>query len=71
MEKEKLPWRSFADQGEIVAGPIATKWNLLATPTMYVIDQKGVIQHKWVGGVGERVIDGAIEKLIVKAAERK
>jgi hypothetical protein len=59
MEKEKLSWRSFADQGAIVS-----KWKLSGTPTFYVLDAKGVIRHKWVGSPGEKAIDAALEKLI-------
>jgi hypothetical protein len=40
MEKNKLIWRSFVDAGNAGAGPIATKWNLSATPTFYVIPQR-------------------------------
>jgi hypothetical protein len=68
MDKEKLTWRSFADAGTAGAGPIATKWNLLATPTFYVIDHRGVIRYKWAGAPGEKVMDAALDKLI-KAAE--
>jgi len=68
MEKEKITWRSFVDAGQAGAGPIATKWNLSATPTFYVIDHKGVIRYKWAGGPGERVLDEALDKLI-KAAQ--
>ena len=64
MEKEKLPWRSFVDAGNAGAGPIATSWNLSATPTFYVIDQKGVIRYKWAGPPGEQVLDSALEQLI-------
>ena len=67
-DKEKLPWRSFADVGNAGAGPIAMKWNLSATPTLYLIDHKGVIRYKWAGAPGEKVIDAALENLI-KAAE--
>ena len=49
MDKEKLTWRSFADPGRLGHGAIATKWNFAATPTLYIIDHKGVIRHKWVG----------------------
>ena len=68
MEKEKITWRSFADAGNAGAGPIATKWNISATPTFYVIDHKGVIRYKWAGAPGEKVIDAALDKLI-EAAE--
>jgi hypothetical protein len=62
--KEKLPWRSFADAGSAGAGPIATKWNHSATPTLYVIDHNGVIRYKWAGAPGEKVMDAALAQLI-------
>jgi hypothetical protein len=68
MEKEKITWRSFVDAGQAGAGPIATKWNLSATPTFYVIDHKGVIRYRWAGVPGAKVMDEALDKLI-KAAE--
>ena len=68
MEKEKITWRSFVDGGDAGAGPIATKWNLSATPTFYVIDHQGVIRHKWAGPPGAKVMDEALDKLI-RAAE--
>jgi hypothetical protein len=68
MTKENLPWRSFADDGPIGQGRIATLWNLTATPTFYIIDHKGVIRHKWIAAPGAQLIDAALEKLI-RAAE--
>ena len=64
MEKERITWRSFADAGDPGAGPIATKWNLASTPTLYLIDPKGVIRHKWAGAPGEKLIDAALDELI-------
>ena len=69
MEKENITWRSFVDTGNAGAGPIATKWNLSATPTFYLIDHKGIIRHKWTGPPGEKVMDAAIDKL-VEAAQK-
>src|SRR5262245_7596486 len=68
VEKQKLPWRSFVDAGNAGAGPIATKWNIGATPTFYLIDHTSVIRHKWAGPPGEKVLDAALDRLI-KAAE--
>jgi peroxiredoxin len=68
MEKEKLTWRSFADAGQAGAGPIAKSWSLSATPTMYVIDHKGVIRRKWTAPPGDVALDAALESLI-RAAE--
>ena len=68
IEKERITWRSFVDAGNAGAGPIATKWNISATPTFYVIDHKGVIRYKWAGAPGAKVLDAALDRLI-KAAE--
>jgi hypothetical protein len=64
MQKENLPWRSFADQGDAGQGPIATRWNLTNTPALYVLDAHGVIRYKWVGAPGEKLIDTAVNTLL-------
>lgn len=69
MDKEKLPWRSFADAGNAGAGPIARMWNHTSTPTFFLMDHKGVIHFKWVGVPGEKVMDTALDKLINAAEE--
>ena len=56
MDKEDLPWRTFADDGSI-----AKKWN---SPAFYVLDHQGVIRHKWVGHPGDEAIEAAVEKLV-------
>jgi hypothetical protein len=66
MDKEKLNWRSYADTGGFTSG-IPSKWNLQGTPTLYMIDHKGLIRYKWLGSPGEKAIDQAIEKLIKEA----
>lgn len=65
MDKEKMNWRSFANQEAINA-----KWNP-STPGYYVLDRSGVIRHKWVGPPGKRAIDTALEKLISEESQRK
>ena len=67
MDKERLSWRSFADPGDLGQGVIATKWNFPATPTLYVLDPRGVIRYKWVGSPGEKAIDAALDKLTNEA----
>ncbi len=69
VKKEKLTWRSFADSGNAGQGAIAARWNLTNTPTLYVLDPKGVIRHKWIGAPGEKAIDAALEKLINEAKQ--
>lgn len=62
MEKERMNWRSFADQGAIVR-----QWNFPSTPTFYIIDPKGRIHQKWVGHPGEKAMEHALMALINKA----
>jgi peroxiredoxin len=64
---EKMTWRSWWDGGN-TSGPIASKWNVRGWPTLYVVDHRGIIRHKWVGSPGDKVLDEALNKL-VKAAE--
>jgi peroxiredoxin len=75
MDKEKLNWRSFADpKGEKddgFYGKICGQWNLVGTPSLYLIDHKGVIRFKWLGSPGEKVMDEAIAKLIKEAEDSK
>ena len=66
-EKEQITWRSFVDHGNAGAGPIATNWNLSATPTFYALDHRGVIRYKWAGAPGANVVDEALDKLIKDA----
>ena len=67
MTKENVTWRTFADLGDASQGAIATRWNLTNTPMLYVLDPKGVIRYKWVGGPGHEAIDAALETLIREA----
>ena len=67
MTKEDVTWRTFADPGDAGQGAIATRWNLTNTPTLYVLDARGIIRHKWVGAPGAKAIDDALEKLIGEA----
>ena len=62
MARERLTWRSFADDGSIVG-----TWNLPGTPTFYVLDHRGVIRYKWAGAPGEKVMDAALKKVIEEA----
>jgi hypothetical protein len=70
MTKENVTWRTFADLGDASQGAIATRWNLTNTPTLYVLDARGIIRHKWVGGPGAKAIDDALEKLVEEAEGR-
>jgi len=71
MEKENLPWRSLVDvraeKGEGFFGPVAERWNLEGTPTLYVLDHKGVIRYRWLDSPGTQVMDAALTRLVQEA----
>ena len=75
MDKEKLSWRTFADprgeKDEGFQGRICSQWNLEGTPTLYILDHKGVIRHRWLGSPGDKVIDDMLAKLIKEAEQDK
>ena len=61
--KEKgLTWRSFWNGGG-TQGPISSKWNVRAWPTIYVLDENGVIRFKNVRG---EAMDKAVDSLLAK-----
>ena len=70
LEEEKITWRSFWNGKEGTGGPISSEWNVQGWPTLYVIDHKGVIRHKYLGSPGDEKLDAAIDKL-VETAEKE
>ena len=63
--KEKdLSWRSFWNGPKGTSGPISKAWNVRGWPTIYVLDDKGVIRFKNVRG---EELDKAIHTLIDEA----
>ena len=73
MDKEKLNWRSFAEKrdGDDGMGVITRHLEPPGTPTVFVLDHKGVIRYRWLGSPGEAKIDEAIHTLIKEAEEGK
>ena len=60
MQKEQITWRSWWDGGT-TEGPIATRWNVTGWPTIYVLDDRGVIRFRNVRG---EELDKAVEALL-------
>ena len=66
-ENQQITWRSFWNGPEGTGGPISKRWNVAGWPTLYIIDHKGVIRHKWVGSPGNEAMDKAIDELVEQA----
>jgi hypothetical protein len=56
--QNQITWRSFFDGR---GGPIGTQYGVRYLPTIYVLDQYGVIRYKDVRG---QQMDNAVEKLL-------
>ncbi len=74
-ERERLGYRTWWDghsqpEAELVAadGPIATQWNVSGWPTIYVIDEEGVIRH--IDKRGGALV-AAIDELLTDKAMRE
>ena len=68
-EKQEITWRSFWCGAAGTGGAIPKKWNVRGWPTLYLIDHKGIIRHKFLGNPGNEKLDELIEGL-VKEAEK-
>ena len=68
MDKEQLNFRSFTDTEDGAGlGVISSAWNLQGTPTLFILDHKGVIRYLRRGIPDEKVIDEVLSKLIQEA----
>ncbi len=63
MVKEKITWPFFFDGGS-TGGPIAKQFQIKGWPTLFVIDAKGVIRQKWIGGPPPQELDKAIDDVL-------
>jgi thiol-disulfide isomerase/thioredoxin len=61
----EITWRCWWDGG--TTGPITTRWGVSSFPTIFVLDQAGVIRYKDVRGVD---LDKAVELLLAGTGAR-
>jgi len=74
-DRERLDYRTWWDghgqpDADLVAaeGPIATQWNVVGWPTIYVIDEEGVIRHADKRG---GALVAAVDKLLMDKTMRE
>ncbi len=56
VRSETLSWRHFWNGEEGTRGPIAATWNIESWPTLYLIDENGIIRYK--GVLGDEIDEG-------------
>jgi AhpC/TSA family protein len=67
MARQGLPWRAWWDGGQ-PGGPVATRYQVRAWPTIFVIDADGIIRYSGNQLAGQEQI---IEKLVRQAERRR
>jgi hypothetical protein len=67
LEKHKISWRSFKNASKANDKTISDNWKVQGWPTLYLIDHKGVIRKKWVGGPSNEILEKAVNKLVAEA----
>ncbi len=63
MAEENITWRSFWNGPKGTGGPISESWNVQSWPTIYVLDENGVIRFKNVRG---EAMDQAVDTLLAE-----
>ena len=67
IKEKNLSWRSFWNGGS-TQGPISTAWNVRGWPTIYVLDEHGVIRFKNVRG---EAMDHAVDQLLAEMKKKQ
>ena len=69
LERESITWRSFFNGGT-TGGPISRAWGVTGWPTIYVLDDRGVIRFRNVRGEDmDKAVDELIEWAVVTLVE--
>ncbi len=63
IKEQKINYRNAVDG--TTSGPIAKAWNINGWPTIYIIDEKGVIRYKFLGAEPKQLSD-ALDALLKK-----
>jgi hypothetical protein len=73
IEEKRLGWRSWWDGS--TDGPISQKWEIKSFPTIFLIDQKGIIRYRGPQGKSFKEamdnLDVEIERLVKEAEDAK
>lgn len=65
LKEQEIPWRNVVDGSP--DGPIATRWNVHAWPTIYVLDAEGRIRFR---GLRDAALERAVMDLLAERAAR-
>jgi len=66
IKESGITFRSWWDAGGNLnaTGPIASRFNISGLPTLYVLDSRGIIRHKFFGSVSNSRLSSVIDPLV-------
>ena len=67
IKQERISWRSWWDPPVKGRTSIAQNWGIEAFPTLFLLDQVGVIRKRWDGSPRTSELDRAIDQLLAEA----
>jgi hypothetical protein len=67
-QKEGITWRNAIEPEK---DSLASRWNVTGYPSLYLIDARGIIRHRWLGSPGDEVLDETIDALVAEALGKK
>ena len=71
VKNQKIGWRSWYDGGgQMMGGPIFSKYGVTNIPTSFVIDKKGIIQQRLDGQTNEVLYDMAVDRVMAQSENR-
>jgi thiol-disulfide isomerase/thioredoxin len=65
---EKITWRSFWNGPKGPGGPISRAWKVRSWPTIYVLDDEGVIRYK---DIPDKKLDEAVDEVLGKLKQER
>ncbi len=67
IQRENLSWHMFWDGGD-TRGPIATEWGVYSWPTIFVLDENGIVRYT---NVRNEKMDEAVDALLAEMKEKQ
>lgn len=65
VKERNVTWRSWWNGGS-PAGPISAKYGVQGWPTLYLIDDQGIIRARWIGAPPKEELERAVQDLVAK-----
>jgi Thioredoxin-like len=69
IQENQVTWRSFKNERKD-GTMISKEWSVRGWPTLYLIDQNGIIRKKWLGSPSNQKLDEAVDKVLASTSKK-